>query len=186
VCKSCNEGFSSDEEYFVAFLGCVLTGSTDPDCQDNPTAKRILQRSPSLRQRIQNARAESRALLEEESRVVWAPERERVERVVVKNARGHVYFEYGEPMLEAPAHVWYAPLPLLSEKDRIQFEAVQTGSLWPEMGSRMMNRVLTGQDLSDGWVIAQDGVYRYAVLQQGRLVVRSVIEEYLATEVLWD
>ncbi len=59
-------------------------------------------------------------------------------------------------------------------------------TFWPELGSRMMTRILTGQDLSDGWVIVQDGVYRDAVLQQGRLTVRSVIEECLATEVRWD
>jgi hypothetical protein len=29
-------------------------------------------------------------------------------------------------------------------------------------------------------------VYRYAVVQEGGLMVRSVMEEYLATEVLWD
>ena len=47
---------------------------------------------------------------------------------------------------------------------------------------------MTGLDLSDGWVIVQHGVYRYAVLQQERPTVRSVsvIEDYLATEVLWD
>jgi hypothetical protein len=186
VCRSCNEGFSSDEEYLVAFLGCVLTGSTNPDRQDNPTVERILRRSPSLRRRIEGVRSESRTLFDEETSVVWTPERERVERVILKNARGHAYFEYGEPMLEAPAHVWFAPLPVMRPEERSQFEHVLGGSLWPEVGSRMMTRVLTGQDLLDGWVIAQDDVYRYAVLQEGRLMVRSVIEEYLATEVLWD
>jgi hypothetical protein len=42
VCTSCNEGFSLDEEYLAAFLGCVLTGSTDPERQDNPSVRRIL------------------------------------------------------------------------------------------------------------------------------------------------
>jgi hypothetical protein len=186
VCKSCNEGFSFDEEYLVALLGCVLTGSTSPDRQDNPTVERILERSPSLRRRIESARTESRTVFDHETSIVWAPERERVERVILKNARGHAYFEYGEPMLEPPTHVWFAPLPVLSSEDRSQFEHVPRGSLWPEVGSRMMTRVLTGQDLLEGWVIAQDRVYRYAVVQEGGLMVRSVMEEYLATEVLWD
>ena len=55
----------------------------------------------------------------------------------------------------------------------------------PEVGSRMMTRVMTGQDLADGWVVAQDGVYRYAVAQAGTLLVRTVLFEYLATEVYW-
>ena len=55
-------------------------------------------------------------------------------------------------------------------------------ALWPEVGSRMMSRVLTGQDLRDGWVIVQEGIYRYRVDQFGGMLVRSVLFEYLATE----
>jgi hypothetical protein len=50
----------------------------------------------------------------------------------------------------------------------------------------MMTRVVRGQDLSRGWVIVQDGVYRYALEQQGIMLVKSVLFEYLATEVHWD
>jgi hypothetical protein len=49
----------------------------------------------------------------------------------------------------------------------------------------MMTRVVTGQDLVGDWVTVQEGTYRYAVAQVGRMRVRSVIHEYLATEVLW-
>lgn len=185
VCKSCNESFSVDEEYFAAFIGCVLSGSTDPDRQQDPRVRRILARSPKLRQRIENARTESRTLFGEEPRIVWTPEQERVERVILKNARGHAYYEYGEPMLEQPARIWFTPLELFKPEERSQFEDVQR-DIWPEVGSRMLTRVVTGQDLWDGWVIAQDDVYRYAVVPEGRLMVRSVIHEYLATEVLWE
>lgn len=185
VCKSCNEGFSLDEEYFAAFIGCVLSGSTDPDRQHDSRVRRILTRSPKLRQRLENSRTESRTLIDDEPRILWAPERERVERIILKNARGHAYYEYGEPMLELPAHIWFAPLDLLKPDGRSQFEDVRR-DIWPEVGSRMLTRVVTGQDLWNGWVIAQDDVYRYAVIPEGGLIVRSVIHEYLATEVLWD
>jgi hypothetical protein len=186
VCKGCNKSFSTDEEYLIAFLGCVLSGSTDPERQENPRVQRILTRSPKLRQRIENARVESHTLFDEQLRILWTPERERVERVIVKNARGHAYYEYGEPMLENPTRVWFAPLELLKPQKRSRFEDAQNAQFMPEVGSRMLTRVLTGQDLWDGWAIAQDDVYRYAVVQEGRLTVRSVIHEYLATEVLWD
>jgi hypothetical protein len=185
VCKSCNEGFSVDEEYFAAFMGCVLSGSTDPDRQHDPRVRRILTRSPMLRQRIEDARTESRTLFNDEPRIVWSPERERIERIVLKNARGHACYEYGEPMLEPPDCVWLAPLASLTPEERSQFEDVQR-DVWPEVGSRMLTRVVTGQDLCDGWVVAQDGVYRYAAIPEGRLTVRSVIHEYLATEARWD
>jgi hypothetical protein len=62
---------------------------------------------------------------------------------------------------------------------------VEGGSIWPEVGSRMLTRVVTGQDLRNGWVMVQAGVYRYVVLQDDGLLVRSVLHEYLATEVHW-
>ena len=108
---------------------------------------------------------------------------------MVKNARGHVFYEYGEPMLTEPEHVWTLPLVVMTAAEREEFENAGTaGELagWPEVGSRMMTRVLTGQDMRDGWVIVQDGVYRFRVEQCGVMLVRSVLFEYLATEVYWS
>jgi hypothetical protein len=45
--------------------------------------------------------------------------------------------------------------------------------------------VVTGQDLAGSWVTVQDGIYRYAVAQHGVVLVKSVLFEYLATEVFW-
>ncbi len=50
----------------------------------------------------------------------------------------------------------------------------------------MMTRVITGQDLDGPWVTVQEGTYRYSVAQRGGLVVRSVLYEYLTTEVQWS
>jgi hypothetical protein len=185
VCKTCNEGFSLDEEYFVAFLGCVLAGSTEPERQCDPRVQRILSRSAALRARIEHSRSQSTTLFDEH-RIVWIPERDRIDRVILKNARGHAYFEYGEPMLDAPAHIWSTPLETMNDEDRERFDQVTTRDLWPEVGSRMLTRVLTGQDLVDGWVVVQDNIYRYSVIQEGSMLVRSVIQEYLATEVFWN
>jgi hypothetical protein len=74
----------------------------------------------------------------------------------------------------------------LSPAERTEFERIDSGGLLPEVGSRMLARVMTGQDLSDGWVIVQDGTYRYAVTQLGMMLVRTVLFEYLATEVYWS
>lgn len=185
ICKPCNEGFSLDEEYLTAFLGCILTGSTDPERQHVPSAARILRRSAKLRERLDRAKAECRTRAGE-TRYVWTPEEERIDRIVLKNARGHAFFEYGEPMLEQPQHIWSAPLEALTVQQREDFERNDMGELLPEVGSRMLTRVMTGQDLSDGWVIVQDGIYRYSVAQQGAMLVKSVLFEYLATEVWWS
>lgn len=89
-------------------------------------------------------------------------------------------------MLEPPDRIWSAALETLGPAERATFENATDGALWQEVGSQMLTRVVTGHDLQDGWVIVQDGVYRYAVLQDGLMTVRMVIREYLAAEVTWD
>ncbi|MGS4985694.1 hypothetical protein SAMN05444149_107143 [Pseudosulfitobacter pseudonitzschiae] len=187
ICRECNNGFSRDEQYAVTFLSCVLSGTTEPDRQQNASAARALAKSARFRAMIDRAKTEYQTL-GGETRVVWQPDVERINRVIIKNARGHAYFEYGEPLMETPSHVWAAPLGTMSASDHADFESVnncQELAALPEVGSRMMTRVFTGQDLDDGWVVVQDGAYRYAVHQTGVLRVRSVWWEYLATEVKW-
>lgn len=185
VCRQCNSGFSLDEEYLVALLGSVLSGSTDPLRQTCTNAARILARNEQLRSRIEKAKT---AFQNSDGgiRIVWQPEFDRINRVVLKNARGHAFYEFGEPMLNPPTDVWSVPLDSLGVEQRKEFEDAGFGSFWPEVGSRMLTRVLTGQDLADGWVVVQDGVYRYAATQVGVMRIRTVLFEYLATEVHWD
>ena len=124
-----------------------------------------------------------------ETRIFWKPETDRIERVVLKNARGHAHFEYGEPMLQAPTHIRIFPLEGMTVTERQNFEEFSNeGGLaaWPEVGSRMTSRLVTGEDMVGQWVLVQEEVYRYAVQQAGGLRVRSVLCEYLATEVLWE
>lgn len=184
VCAACNSGHSLDEEYLSTFLACVIAGTTDPEEQTNQRVARTLRHAPKLRLRIEAAKT----VLEShdgKTRLIWNPEWERVRRVVVKNARGHAYYEFGEPMLDDPVNVLVKPLENFTEEERIAFES-QIGDLWPEVGSRMMTRLLTGQDMDGAWIVVQKGVYRYTVGQAGGLTVRSVLNEYLATEVTWD
>ena len=98
-------------------------------------------------------------------------------------------FEYGEPMLGEPTRVWTLPLTAMSVSERDDFEydgVVEELARSPEVGSRMMVRVFTGQDMRDGWVIVQDGVYRFRVQERSGIVVRSALCEYVATEVHWS
>jgi len=181
----CNTGFSLDEEYMVALLGCILTGSTDPGLQANPTVKRILNRNNKLRARIEKSKAVY-VRYTGEPQTVWKPEADRIERIVVKNARGHVYYEFGEPRLDRPVRVWFGPLGSMTAAEREIFENICAPSLWPEVGSRMMTRILARKDLDGAWVNVQDGIYRYALIHEGALIVRTVLYDYLATEVDWN
>src|SRR3546814_6578097 len=81
------------------------------------------------------------------------------------------------------------PLESITPTERDVFEGLsEVGSLapWPEVGSRMMTRLATREDMSGQWVVVQEVIYRYSVQQAGGLRVRSVLSEYLATEVQWE
>ena len=188
ICRACNTSFSLDEQYVVTLLSSVLAGSTEPEKQPNASAARALAESPALRARIERSRTEY-VTLRGETRILWKPDIDRIGRVALKNARGHAYFEYGEPMLDEPTHLWALPLESMTATERRDFEGLSDeGSLasWPEVGSRMMTRLATGEDMVGQWVVVQEGVCRYSVQQHGGLRVRSVLFEYLATEVQWE
>ena len=121
VCAPCNQGFSRDEQYFVAFLSAVLSGSTEPDAQFHPGAAQIFENQPALRARVHKS-GQDLLPLSDRREVVWTPEVRRINRVILKNARGHAYFEYSEPMLEQPSHVWFAPLQTLRSAQKDAFE----------------------------------------------------------------
>ena len=69
---------------------------TSPAAQTNPKVQRALLRNPALLARIEASR-KSYSTVAGAEKFVWQPEIDRVHAVVLKNARGHAYFEYGEP-----------------------------------------------------------------------------------------
>ena len=172
ACRKCNKAFSLDEEYLKALLWTVLAGSTDPEKQKTPEVERMLKRSVGLRERIEKSRTQGTTLFGEEG-IVVAPEMERVKRVVIKNARGHALYELDRVMSFEADHFFAIPLQVLTPEQRDEFEMTGTkGELrsWSEIGTRLFQRQCgTGQsDMIGPWVIIQDGVYRYAVVDRGR------------------
>ena len=185
TCVKCNTEYSKDEEYFSVFLQCVLIGSTDPNDHRDPRIREALRRSRKLRERIERSRSEVEE--GENSRIIWEPEYQRVNNVILKNARGHALYEFGEHQEMAPAYVWATPLCALPDMRLRDFTDAKTYDVaeWPEVGSRAMQRAILGCDTRDGWVIVQDRIYRYEVRQDAGVRARSVLAEYLATEVYW-
>ena len=102
----------------------------------------------------------------------------------MKNARGHAFFELRQPMTSAPSQVEIIPLEHMSSQQRNEFENPRRHFGWPEVGSRLMQRMVTGECGLGGWITVQNGVYRYAVSEA--YTVRIVLREYLAAMVVWD
>lgn len=179
ACTDCNSGHSPDEEYLACLLDCVLAGGIGMSPRRRPKIERILEERPRLAARISAAVSGGET-------PVFAVEHKRVARVILKLARGHVQFELNEPHPEEPAHVNFAPLQTLSPEQVRRFEENPAGSIWPEVGSRAMQRIVEG-DSPTGWIVVQPGRYRYlAAAGDEGLIVRFVLSEYLAAEVVWE
>jgi hypothetical protein len=180
ACSKCNQGFSQDEQYLACLLSCVLAGSTDPEKIQRPKIRRILEKTPKLRARIENARNASG------DGVIFNVEYDRVATVVVKLAKGHALYELHEPCTQPPDEVAVRPLVLMSPNEREEFENPTQSQGWPEVGSRAMQRII----ISDGepetpWLEVQRGVYRFCAMMEDGIVIRIVMNEYLACLVRW-
>jgi len=179
-CSSCNGGFSADEEYLACLISCVLARSTNPKNIFRKKIARILERKHALRERINACRSVSKGT------IIFSPEYERISNVITKLAQGHALYELHESCSCGPDHVFFFPLSLLSDDERNEFENPPGIEVWPEVGSRAMQRILTGQDLdTKGWLTVQPQRYRYVASAGNGIDVRMVIHEYLGCQVQW-
>jgi hypothetical protein len=186
ICMECNNKFSLDEEYLMVFLEVVLTGSTDPKDIKDDKIKNILQKNSLLKKRIEKSKIEKIALSGQRE-ILWKPEQERLSRVLLKNARGHAMFELGEPMLDEPSEIIIKPLAYMTPEEITEFEYGGSFSgFWPEVGSRIMTRMVEGSVDEGGWVVVQGETYRYSVIQDAEICVKSVIRDYLSTKITWQ
>jgi hypothetical protein len=185
-CSECNNGFSSDEEYVACLVECIIQGTTDPDALEREKVAKALRRNRTLRDRIEKSKREAHT--PGGGRIVeWQPEEDKVRHVALKLARCHAAYELNEPQLSEPDHLLVMPLPKLTDAQREHFETPPDTGVWPEVGSRAMQRLLVVDEAySEGWVHVQERRYRYMAVGAGSVMVRGVLSEYLAYEVIWD
>lgn len=184
ACNECNNNFSLDEQYVACLIETVICGSANANDVSSLHIKRILTNTPALATRLENSKR-----LEELGNVIWDVEVDRVRRVVLKLARGHIAYELSLPKIEEPDTLSFIPLILMSEEQRLAFESPASGSLelWPEIGSRAFIRAAKGltNPGSEQWNEVQPERYRYLVSQSDGDFVRFVLSEYLACHVVW-
>lgn len=173
-----------DETYLACLLECILAGEADPAKLHRPKKAEVLANNTSLLERLRKARTDG------DSGPVWAVENERVKAVVLKLARGHAAYEYNEPRLEEPDCISFKPMMSMDEAERQSFEGSDEAGLapWPEVGSRAMQRLLVvGADVfSEGWLVVQEGNYRFRISQEDGLTVNIVLREYLGCHIVWE
>lgn len=183
ACDTCNNGFSKDEEYVACLIECALHGEVTPDVLRREKIRRILTEKPLLSSRLSSV-----LVRPEHGAIHFSIEDERVRNVILKLARGHAFYELNELFLDLPTSLSYAPLLALEPAIVAKFEKPPVFSMWPEVGSRAMQRMVEGHDMClDGWIIVQEVRYRYlATTGTEGLIIRIVLSEYLACEVFWS
>jgi len=182
-CLTCNSSLSLHEVYLACLLECVLAGEVDPSKLLRAKIAKVLAQNESLSERLRKAKSEG------DGGPVWRVENDRVTAVVLKLARCHGAYEYNEPRLRNPDYMSIKPLVTMRDGERGAFEDCATDFVMglPEVGSRAMQRLLVvGSDVyQEGWLVVQDGNYRFRVSQEEGLIVKIVLRECLACHVVW-
>ncbi len=182
-CYACNNSASLDESWLACLIECVVTGEVEPTRVSRPTIAKMLAHSPPL------AASMAAIRMIGETGTTFSPDMDRVRRIVTKIARAHAAYELHEHFEHKPASVEVFPLMLLSDEALHNFENPNDGgfAMWPEVGSRAMQRLLWGYPGNrPGWIVVQEGRYRYMAGVEDGNVVRMVLSEYLGCEVVWD
>ncbi len=193
VCKACNSSFSKDETYLLCALHAVIAGGLRPDPATHPEASNVLGSNGDIVKSLEKTVDHQLKLFDDKHVFAIFPDISRVKNVVVKNARGHTYYELGQATSDSPSDVLITPFVHMSKSQRESFEDIPMHSgLWPEVGSRHLSRMVASMsgeapdEMPEGWITVEEKKYRYAIDFAGNVRVRTVIWEYLATEVVWD
>ena len=138
-CLDCNNSISSDEQYLACLVDSVIAGSTEPQNLLRKKIRRIMTRNDGLRGRLERSHG-----IDACGNRLWLPETDRIDKVLVKLARGHAAYEL-YPQLDSPSRVHIRPFITMSTHERMQFEedVIQSAPApWPEIGSRAFLRAL--------------------------------------------
>jgi len=187
-CLQCNARASKDEEYFACLIECARVGSVSEETLEREKIKQVLREKPLLSSKLDKARRVSFF-----GHTSFSIDGERVRGVVVKLARGHAAFELNEPQYDEPSSVTFVPLCSIEEHRLSRFEEPPPLAVWPEVGSHAMQRLLVCTSDTPGlnfiaaeWIVVQPDRYRYLVRADAGTIVRIVVREYLACEVIWN
>lgn len=182
-CTKCNQDFSLDEEYFACSIECILKGTTNIEKLQREKIKAVFKKRPALQQRIESS------FILKDGQLHFKFEENRFRNVVTKLAKGHAKYEISEPQFNDPTSISMKPLNLMTEKEIDNFFASYHLNKLPEVGSRSLQNLLIGDNnaVHSHWTTVQDDNYKYSVIDDmGLLIVRIVVWEYLAVEVIWD
>lgn len=195
ACLECNNGFSSDEEYAATFIEVVSSGTLDTSKIKRERIIEILERTPSLKSRIQHS------IIRNSSTTTFNMEVERIKRIIIKLAQGHVAFELSEQCEDTPYSIWWGDINKMTEEEQKNFASDTIVDILSEIGSRHSRKLMIVEtllkDVNDNikkvevivnpWIEVQENRYEYITDIVGHLIrVKLLIGGYFACQVVWS
>lgn len=173
-CTECNNNLSKDEAY-VAFLFKYLKMLETSDSLESLD-------TTSTQSQLLEERVLKSITVDSDGNPFIEVEGNRIKNVIKKFALCHVLYDLGEKTYNEPSHLSYAFNDQLTESQRESFNSIICSDIFPEVGSRAMQRIATQ---GDSWVVVQPNAYRYYIHTDNSTIVRIVIREILYCEVIW-
>lgn len=186
ACFECNNGYSEDEKYVACFLD-VLKSHIYLDYKLQKETDSRLSKDEKLKSIL------NEQIRTEDGKVFIRPDNQRIQRILLKLAKGHAGFELDYVNFDnTETQIWYEFIFNMSENDLYEFNSIPTYQVYPEVGSRGMyiiQNIVTGDAQTfANWMDVQDGQYRYQVSynDNGSISVKIVILELLYCEVNFE
>lgn len=186
ACFECNNGYSEDEKYVACFLD-VLKSHIYLDYKLQKETDSRLSKDEKLKSIL------NEQIRTEDGKVFIRPDNQRIQRILLKLAKGHAGFELDYVNFDnTETQIWYAFIFNMSENDLYEFNSIPTYQVYPEVGSRGMyiiqNIVTDDAQTFANWMDVQDGQYRYQVSYNDNdsISVKIVILELLYCEVNFE
>lgn len=174
-CEKCNNGKSMDEEYCACIFEMFECGFVDDDMFERPKIARIVKHRPAFRKMLKEAFKFA------PKKGVWVEyDKARICNVSANTAKGIVRYEGGFNVSEMRPSTFF--IERQSQEALAEFESVWKlrHEMYPEVGSRLLRRIVEKQEAVPKWKIVQPGRFRYAVCQhrtcfEVRLVFRELV-----------
>jgi hypothetical protein len=162
-CRDCNEGASLDELYVACLLEVAICGSADPARVRRQKIASAIQKRPGHGARLAASLSPGRGVLLNDD------DTRRISAVVEKIARGLWSYETSESAGLSAATSSWALLECLTPLQADSFRRLAEPKLLPEVGSRMLTRVLTSDSglAPPRWIVVQPGRFSYAAARSG-------------------
>lgn len=187
ACYECNNSFSHDEVYVASVIE-ILSRIIIPKYKRRIGIDKSLEKNPQLKYKI-----EDEIIYRIEQGLDYKLDINRLDNILLKLAKGHAAFELSEynfDKYEISIQTFSRDQVSIKEWDR--FNGIEELEYSNEIGSRSIDNIYVIENNHESiividWNVVQEKRYKYlAMIINGEIVIKIVINEYFAAIVTWS